>query len=240
MLFVAFPFSTLSLPLIFVSLITMSCGTFFPGFTMPGTVYFLDWCDCFLYHLWEVFSYFPFNYFLFSFWDPYKVNVFVLTVVPEVSQTVLISFKSLSSFCSIADFHHSVISSLIHSASVTLLLISYSAYFYFIYYVVHLFVPQVLYIFVKPFLYSLNLCLHSFSKILNHLYSHYSEFSSLFFGRLLSLFHLAVLLGFYLVPSSETKNILYFHFDLISVIVVFAPQTTGLYSSCFWCLPHGV
>ena len=219
MLFVAFPFSTLSLPLIFVSLITMSCGTFFPGFTMPGTVYFLDWCDCFLYHLWEVFSYFPFNYFLFSFWDPYKVNVFVLTVVPEVSQTVLISFKSLSSFCSIADFHHSVISSLIHSASVTLLLISYSAYFYFIYYVVHLFVPQVLYIFVKPFLYSLNLCLHSFSKILDYIHYHCSDF--FFLVCYLPLLHLVVLLGFYLVSLSGTySSTILFHLTFVIVVSI--------------------
>lgn len=229
MLFVAFLFSTLSLPLIFVSLITMSCGTFFSGFIVPGTLHFLDWCDCFLYHLWEVFSYFPFNYFLryflFSFWDPYKINVFVLTVVPEVSQTVLISFKSLSSFCSIADFHHSVISSLIHSASVTLLLISSSAYFYFIYYVVHLFVPQVFYVFVKPFLYSLNLCLHSFSKILDYIHYHCSDFFPLVFY--LPVLHLVVLLGFSLVSLSGTySSTIFFH--LTFVIVVFILKAAAL------------
>ena len=55
-------------------------------------------------------------------------------------------------------------------------------------------------VFVKYFLYLLGLCLHSFSKILDYLYYHYSEF--FFQGDCLSLFHLVVLLGFYLVPSS--------------------------------------
>ena len=122
----------------------MCCGTFFPGLTMPGTLC-TSWTGVTVYVIifGKFSAIFPSTIFsgissLFSFWNPYKINVFVLTVVPEVSQTVLISFKSLSSFCSIAYFHHSVISSLIHSASVTLLLISSSAYFYFRYCVVPL------------------------------------------------------------------------------------------------------
>ena len=52
----------------------------------------------FLSQVREIISYYIFKYVLcpflslFSFWDPYKVNVNVFDVVPEVSYTVLISF----------------------------------------------------------------------------------------------------------------------------------------------------
>ena len=52
---------------------------------------FLDLGDCFLSQVREVFSYYVFKYFLspflslFSFWDPYNVNISVFDVVLEVS-----------------------------------------------------------------------------------------------------------------------------------------------------------
>ena len=55
------------------------------------SLHFLDLSDCFLSHVREVFSYYLFEYFLrpflslFSFWNPYNVNVGVFNVVPEVS-----------------------------------------------------------------------------------------------------------------------------------------------------------
>ena len=68
---------------------------------------------------------------------------------------------------------------------------------------------------------SLGLCLHSFSEILDHLYYYYSE---LFFRQIVYL-HLVVL-GFYLVLSSGT------YFSAISfclsVYVVSFPQAAGL------------
>ena len=80
----------LSLSLIFVSLITMYLGVFLLRFILPGTMHFLDLVDYFLSHVREVFSYYFFKYFLdsflslFSFWDPYNVNVGAFNV-PEIS-----------------------------------------------------------------------------------------------------------------------------------------------------------
>ena len=84
-------FSILSLSLIFVSLITMCCGTFFSGLTMPGTLC-ASWTGVTVYFIifGKFSAIFPSTIFsgissLFPFWNSYKVNVFVLTVVPEVS-----------------------------------------------------------------------------------------------------------------------------------------------------------
>ena len=76
----------------------MSCCV--PPYVHPVWDYlcFLDLSECFLSHVREVFGYNIFKYvlrpflFLFSFWDPYNANVGVFNVVPEVSETVLISF----------------------------------------------------------------------------------------------------------------------------------------------------
>ena len=84
-------FNILSLSLIFVSVITMCLCVFFLGFILPGALSFLDLVDYFLSHVREVFSYHLFRYFLrsffslFSFWDPYNVNVCMFNVGPEVS-----------------------------------------------------------------------------------------------------------------------------------------------------------
>ena len=74
---------------------------------------FLDLSNYFLSHVREVFNYSLFKQFLrpflflFFFWDSYNSNIDVFGVVPEVSETVLIS---LHSFFFIlfhdSDFHH--------------------------------------------------------------------------------------------------------------------------------------
>ena len=83
-LYVIYPFSFVAffiLSLIFVSLITMCLDVFLLGFILPGTLCFLDLVDYFLSRVMEVSSYYLFECFLraffslFSFWDPYNVNV---------------------------------------------------------------------------------------------------------------------------------------------------------------------
>ena len=66
-------------------------------------LYLLDLFDSFLFHVGEVFNcnlfknfLIPFL-FLFSFWDPYNLNVGMLDIVPEVSETILSSFFLLYS-----------------------------------------------------------------------------------------------------------------------------------------------
>ena len=83
-------FSILPLSLIFVSLIAVCLSVFLLGFILPGTLCFLVLVNYFPSHVWEVFGYYHFKYFLRSFlslfsWDPYNVNVGAFTVVPEVS-----------------------------------------------------------------------------------------------------------------------------------------------------------
>ena len=70
MLFVIFPLLLLIiyLSLIYISLITMCLGMFLLGFILPGTpLCFLNLADYFLSHVWDVFSYYLFKYFLRSF-----------------------------------------------------------------------------------------------------------------------------------------------------------------------------
>ena len=68
-------------------------------FILYGTVCFLDLSECFLSHVREVFGCNIFKYFLrpflflFSFWDPYNMDVGALNIVSEVSEIVLISFS---------------------------------------------------------------------------------------------------------------------------------------------------
>ena len=101
MLFVAFSlvaFNILSLYLTFVSLINMCLIMFLLGFILYGTLCFLDLDDYFLSQVREVFNFDLFKYFLraflffFFFWNTYNSNVGVLNVVPEVSETIRISF----------------------------------------------------------------------------------------------------------------------------------------------------
>ena len=95
-------FNILSLSLIFANLITTClssvCSSL--GLSCLGLNVLLDLVDYFLSHVREFFSYYLFKYFLrcffslFYFWDPYKVNVGVFDVVPEVSEFVFVSFNS--------------------------------------------------------------------------------------------------------------------------------------------------
>ena len=103
------------LSLIFVSLITMCLGVFLLGFILPGALCFLDLVDYFFSPVWEVFSSYLFKYFLrsfpslFSFWDPYSVNVVLLML----SRALLGCFHFFPSFFYILfcgrDCHHSVL-----------------------------------------------------------------------------------------------------------------------------------
>ena len=84
-------FNSLSRSLIFVSLITMCLSmsslssSFLRLSVLPGLV------DYFLSHVREISSYYFFIYFLksflslFSFWEPYKVNIRLFNVVRKVS-----------------------------------------------------------------------------------------------------------------------------------------------------------
>ena len=94
MLLVIFPLLLLiALSLIFVSLITMCLSVFPFGFILPGTLC-ASWTWLIISLL--VFGKFsaimssnifssPFFLCLFSFWDPYNVNIGAFNVVPEVS-----------------------------------------------------------------------------------------------------------------------------------------------------------
>ena len=76
---------------------------------------FLDLHDYFIPQLREVFNYYLLKYFLmaflfvFFFWDSYDSNVGAFSIVPEVSEIVLISFNSFFFFplCFIY-FYHSI------------------------------------------------------------------------------------------------------------------------------------
>ena len=97
--------------------------------------------DCFLSYVREVFGCNLFKYFLrpflslVSFWDPYNASVCVFNVIPEVSETVLISFHSFSLFCSVAVISTTLSSSslICSSASVILLLIPSSVSFLYLF-----------------------------------------------------------------------------------------------------------
>ena len=97
-------FNICSLCLIFVNLINMCLGVFRLEFILSGTLGFLDLGDYFLPHFREVFNYYLLKYFLmvflfvFFFWDSYDSNVGVFNILPEVSETVLISFNSFFFF----------------------------------------------------------------------------------------------------------------------------------------------
>ena len=92
---------------------------------------FLDLCDYFLPHFWEVLNYYLLEYFLMAFlfvffWDSYDSNVGVFHIVPEVPEVVLIAFNSffLSPLCFIYFCHSLLIHlSILTSASIILLLV---------------------------------------------------------------------------------------------------------------------
>ena len=93
-------FNILSLCLVFVSLISMSCHVSPWVYPVWDFLYLLNLIDYFLFHIGGIYNYnllkiflIPFL-FLFFFWDPYNSNVGAFDMVPEVSVTVLSSFHS--------------------------------------------------------------------------------------------------------------------------------------------------
>ena len=124
-------FNILSLSLIFVSLITMCLSVFLLGFILPGTLC-ASWT-------WLTISFPMFSKLsaiissifsqvlslsLFSFWDPYNVNVGAFNVVPESLRLLHCFSLFFSIFCSVAVISTILSSgSFIYSASVILLLI---------------------------------------------------------------------------------------------------------------------
>ena len=96
----------------------MSCCVSPWVYPVWNSLSFLDLTDYFLSHVREAFDYNLFKYFLrpfpflFFFWEPYNSNVGAFDVVPEVSETVLISFRYFSLFCFLT-----VISTILSSGS---------------------------------------------------------------------------------------------------------------------------
>ena len=101
MLFLLFPFGFKIFSLSFCQF--DHYGMFLLGLVLYGTLNFLDFGDCFLFQVREVFSCYIFKYYVRPFlslllWNPHNVNVSVFDVIQEVSQTILISFFFLSFF----------------------------------------------------------------------------------------------------------------------------------------------
>ena len=115
MLFVASPLFILlfSLFLIFLSLINVNLGMFLLGFILYGTLSFLVFSECFIFYVRNIFNSNLWKYFLrpflslFCFWESCNVNVGSFNVVPEVSETVFISFFFSTLFHD-SDCHYSV------------------------------------------------------------------------------------------------------------------------------------
>ena len=99
-------FKIFSLYLIFDSLINMCLGVFLLGFTLYGTLHFLDLTDYVLSHIREVFNYNLFKYFLSPFFfssssGPSEIRMLVHLMLSQRSlslSSVLLLFFSL--FCS--------------------------------------------------------------------------------------------------------------------------------------------
>ena len=127
-----------SLCLIFVSLINMYLGMFFFVFILCRTLC-ASWTwvtisFLMLEKVLTILQYFLIHFlFLFFFWNPSNLNVGVLNIVPDVSETVLISFPffplccSASTMLSSSSFKHS-------SASVIMLLVSFTVFLFLLLY----------------------------------------------------------------------------------------------------------
>ena len=111
-------FSILSLSFIFVSLITKCLSLFLFGFILPDILCFLDMVNYFPFPCQRRFWILLFQISsqvlsLFSFWDPYNVNVGVFNVVPQFSWNVFFFFFFLHPFFYIllcgSDFYHHVL-----------------------------------------------------------------------------------------------------------------------------------
>ena len=88
----------------------------------------------FLSHFREVFNYNLIKYFLMSFpfvflvWDPYNLNVVMLNIIPELSETVLFILLSLMCSASVISTILSSSSLICTSALVTLLLFPFNVF----------------------------------------------------------------------------------------------------------------
>ena len=104
-------------------------GVFCLGFILSGTLVFLNLGGYFLLHFRDVFDCYLLKYFLmpflfvFFFWDTYNLNVGTFSIVPELSEVVLISFNSFSFSASFISTILSSTSLILYSASVILLLV---------------------------------------------------------------------------------------------------------------------
>jgi len=187
-------FNICSLCLIFISLTNKHLAVFLLEFILYGVIWASwSWVAISSPMLWKfltvissnIFSYAFF--FLFFFSDPYNLDVGSLSVVLEVSETVVISFILFFLFYS-ASVISTIISSsslICSSASVILLLFPSSVFLNFSFSIVHcslsvlyffwVLVKHFLYL-LPPCLYSIYLCLHITSEIFDHVYYHYSEF----------------------------------------------------------------
>ena len=143
--------------LIFVNLINMCLGMFLLGFILYGTLHFLDFSECFLSYVKEVFSYYLFKYFLrvflslFSSWDPYKVNVGAFTVVLRSLRLSSFLFITFSLFC-----FEAVISTICLPAHLSVLLPDLFSYWFLLMY----FFMLVIVLFISGYLFFvyLDLC----------------------------------------------------------------------------------
>ena len=109
------------------------------------------------------------------------MQMWVLLMLPQrflkLSSFLYILFSLLHSLTLISIILSSRL--LMHSSASVILLLIHSRYFsLWLFISVHfcLFLLQIFNLIVKNFLYPLNLCLHSFPKILDHFYYHYDEF----------------------------------------------------------------
>ena len=159
------------------------------GFIMPGTLC-SSWIQMIVsfpkleesgINFANIFSH-PFS--LFSFCDPYNVNVGAFNAFLENCQNTFTSFHPFY-FYSVVWKTSTILSSSLLFFCLTFSVNSFKCIFHFHYCIAHLwlFVLQFFWVFLKYFLHPFNPCFHSFPKIFEHL--HYCYYSELFFsGRL--------------------------------------------------------
>ena len=122
--------------LIFISFTTVFLGLFLLGLILYGTLCFLDFANCLVSHIREVFCYCLLKYVLGPFSPPSGTPVMLLVVyLTESQKSLKLSFFLLvlfSSFSSIAVVSSTLASSLlIHSSASFILLLSLSHVFSF-------------------------------------------------------------------------------------------------------------
>ena len=98
----------------------MCLSVFLLGLILYGTLCFLSLGDYFLSHVRDIFDYTLFKHFLrpfpfLFFWDPYNLDVGVLNLVPEVSETILNSLHSFFFILPLDSYLHHAIFQLTYS-----------------------------------------------------------------------------------------------------------------------------